>query len=197
MTTRRRLTPAARQDELLDVGAQLFASRPYEDVLMEDVAAEAGVSRALLYRYFPSKRDLFAAIYQRAADRLLGATELDPAVPLAEQIAAGLDAHIDYFVANRHTVLTANRALAGDPIVGSIIADELAVLQTRLVGVIRLSEGRRRFASVVVMGWLALVQALCVEWLEDPSVPRAELRDVCTGALLGALEPILEGNDLT
>ena len=55
-------------------------------------------------------------------------TELDTHHPIAEQVAAGLDAHLDYFVANRRTVLAANRVLAGDPVVQAIITDELEVL---------------------------------------------------------------------
>jgi hypothetical protein len=47
---------------------------------------------------------------------------------MLEQVAAGLDAHIDYFVANRHTVLAANRVLSGDPVIQAIISDELAEL---------------------------------------------------------------------
>ncbi len=71
LVTRRRLKPEERRNGLLDVGAKFFASRPYDDVLMEEISARAGVSRALLYPYFPGKRQLFAAIYRRVADRLL------------------------------------------------------------------------------------------------------------------------------
>src|SRR5215470_6561135 len=130
---RRRLDPDARRNELLDVGARLFAEYPYDEVRMDDVAERAAVSRALLYRYFSSKRDLFAAIYQRAADELLAETEVAPAVPLTELVSAGLDAHIDYFVANRRTVLAANRTLAGDPTIQAIIDEELAVLRRRML----------------------------------------------------------------
>jgi AcrR family transcriptional regulator len=41
-------------------------------------AAVAGVSRALVYRHFPSRHDLFSAIQRQAADRLPAATETDP-----------------------------------------------------------------------------------------------------------------------
>ena len=45
---------------------------------MNDVAARAGVSRALLYRHFPTKRDLLAGVYQRAANELLAVTRTSP-----------------------------------------------------------------------------------------------------------------------
>jgi AcrR family transcriptional regulator len=189
MATRRRLTREERRRELIDVGAQQFAAHAYDDVVMEDVAARAGVSRALLYRHFPSKRDLFGAVYERAADQLVAATELHDTRPLTEQVAAGLDAHIDYFLANRNTVLAANRVLAGDPTIQAIITDELAVLRARLVDAIGVE--RRDAVSSALMGWLVFVRVLCVDWLEHESMSRVELRDVCLGALQGALAPIL------
>lgn len=60
-----------RRDELLDVGAAMFAEKPYDEVLIEDVADRAGVTRSLMYHYFPNKRDFYIAIFQRASDRLL------------------------------------------------------------------------------------------------------------------------------
>lgn len=189
---RRRMSPDDRRDQLLDIGATLFAGQPYEDVAMEAVAAAAGVSRALLYRYFPTKRDFFAAIFQRASDRLLATTSLDPAEPLADQVLAGLDNHIDYFVANARTLLVANRgALSGDPVVQAIISAELAELRRRMLDAFGLVGPARARASMVLNGWLAFVRAMCVEWLQAPSMPRDELRDLCLRTLTGAL-----GHDL-
>lgn len=186
MTSRRRLKPEDRRNELLDAGAKLFADRSYDDVLMEDVAAGAGVSRALLYRYFSTKRELFAAIYQRAADDLLSQTELDPELPIVEQVAAGLDAHIDYFVANKNTVLAANVALSGDPIIQAIISDELSELRRRMLDTLQFGHSRAA-ASATLHAWLQFVRVMCVEWLRSEDFPREELRDLCLGALLGAL----------
>ncbi len=189
---RRRLTPDQRRAQLLAVGAELFAAHPYEAVLMEEVAERAGVSRALLYRHFPGKHELFAAVYRQAADRLLAATRLDPAATLVQQLAQGLDAHLDYFVANRHAVLAANRVLAGDPVVQTIMAEELDALRTRLLAVLPLAgEDARATVSAVLKSWLVFVQVLCVDWLTEPTCSRSELRDVCIGAVLGALRPLL------
>jgi AcrR family transcriptional regulator len=193
VTARRRLAPRARRDTLLDSAAALFAARPYDEVLMEEVAERAGVSRALLYRHFTSKRDLFAAIYQRAADRLLVATQLDPAGSLADQVTAGLDAHLDYFEQNRHTVIAANRVLAGDPVVQAIIADELDVLRQRLLDATGPAGRHREVMSAILVNWLAFVRSMCVDWLVNRTCSRDELRDICSGALLGALQP-LEGS---
>ncbi|MFE3291300.1 TetR/AcrR family transcriptional regulator [Rhodococcus sp. NPDC059234] len=191
MTTRRRLDPDERRRLLLDAGARLFAERTYDEVLMEDVAAAAGVSRALLYRHFATKRDLFAGVYQLAADRLLVATELDPDSPLPDQLAAGLDAHFDYFEANANTVVTANRVLAADPTVQAIITGELGELRNRLLDAMGVEGATRETTATVLMSWLTFVRVLTIDWLENHTLTRTEMREVSVGALLGALAPIL------
>ncbi|MEU8917029.1 TetR/AcrR family transcriptional regulator [Streptomyces nigrescens] len=196
MPPRRRLAPAERRSQLLDTGAQLFAAKPYDEVFMEEIAERAGISRALLYRYFPNKRDLFAAVYQQAADRLLTRTELDPARPVGEQLRAGLDAHIDYFAANRNTVLAANRVLAGDPVIQTVITDELTELRRRLLDSTGLGDGPGEPVSAALMGWLVFVRTLCVDWLTHQTFSRTELREMCVGALLGALRPVMDLDQL-
>ncbi|MFF7239017.1 TetR family transcriptional regulator [Streptomyces collinus] len=192
MPPRQRLTPDARRAQLLAVGARLFAARPYADVLMEHVAEEAGVSRALLYRHFPSKNALFAAVYQQAADQLLAETRLDPADSLVDQLTQGMDVHLDYFVANRNAVLAANRVLAGDPVIQTIMTNELDALRGRLLAVLPLAdETGREAVSGVLKSWLVFVQVLVVDWLGDETCTRTQLRDVCVGAVLGALRPLL------
>ncbi|MFF0296765.1 TetR/AcrR family transcriptional regulator [Kitasatospora sp. NPDC004614] len=193
MPPRQRLSPADRRAQLLAVAAQFFAAHTYDEVLMEDVAERAGVSRALLYRHFPSKRDLFAALYRQVAEQLLAKTRFDPADSLVEQLAEGLDAHIEYFAENRNTVLAANRVLAGDRLVQTIIADELDALRERLLSVLPPAGDRTREAvSGVLKSWLVFVQVLCVDWLIEPHCTRAELRDICIGAVLGAIRPLLD-----
>ncbi|MER7672463.1 helix-turn-helix domain-containing protein [Kitasatospora sp. NPDC096128] len=189
---RRRLSPDERRAQLLAVGARAFAARPYEDVLMEEVAEQAGVSRALLYRHFAGKRELFAAVHRQASDDLLARTRFDPSDTLVEQLIEGLDAHLDHFIANRHTVLAANRVLAGDPVIQTIITEELDALRGRLLAVLPLAdEGDRLAVSQVLRSWLVFVRVLVVDWLTEPSCTRTELRDACIGAVLGAVRPLL------
>ncbi|MFD7920951.1 TetR/AcrR family transcriptional regulator [Streptomyces sp. NPDC059740] len=196
MPPRQRLSPEARRAQLLGAAAHLFARHPYEEVMMEHVAEAAGVSRALLYRHFSSKAALFAAMYQQAADRLLVETRLETGLPLADQLAQGMDVHLDYFTANRNTVLAANRVLAGDPVIRTIISNELDVLRERLMTVLPLAdESVRSTVSDVLKSWLVFVQVLCVDWLAHETCPRSRLRDICVGAALGALRPLL-GEDL-
>jgi len=185
---RRRLVPDERRNQLLDIGAREFATRAYDEVRMADVAARAGVSRGLVYRYFPAKRDLFAAIYQRASDRLLTSAEFVDDVPMADQVIAGLDAHFDFFVANARTVLVANRgALAGDAGIQEIISEELSVIRQRMLDAIGLQGHQRAVASAALAGWLSFVRVVCVEWLAQQTFSRDELRDMCLRTLASAL----------
>lgn len=156
---------------------------------MDQVAQRAGISRALLYRHFSNKRDLFAAVHQRAQERLIAEVRFDPDTSLREQLTAGLDLHIDYFVANRHAVLAVNRELLGDPVIQAINNDELAVMRDGLLDGGALGDAPRETLSVVVTNWLVFVRLLCVDWLTRESFSREELRDICTGALIGALAP--------
>jgi AcrR family transcriptional regulator len=58
---------ASRQEEILDAAARLFAKHGYAETDTQLLADEVGVGKGTLYRYFPSKQDLFLA----AADRVM------------------------------------------------------------------------------------------------------------------------------
>lgn len=187
-TARRRLDPEQRRGQLLDIGARLFAERPYEDVWIEEVAEVAGVSRGLMYHYFPTKRDFFAAIVQRASEQLLGSTEIDPELPMEQQVSAGLDAYIEYFTKNPHGVLAVNRgSLSGDQAIQGIVDWELGVLQQRMLDALGLEGHSRDVAAAAVRGWLAFTKAVCVDQLQKPTMAVAELRELCLRTLVGAL----------
>lgn len=99
----------------------MFAEKPYEDVYVEDIAARADVSRALMYRYFPTKRDLYIAILKRASGRFLARLCPAPQRPLAN----GLEVHIQSLVDHPFEAIAINRgALSNDPAIQAIIAEE-------------------------------------------------------------------------
>jgi AcrR family transcriptional regulator len=188
MGTRRRLGPAERREELLAAGAELFSTLPYEAVSLEDVAERAGVSRALMYHYFPNKRDFFAAIFQRASDRLLASTEPDGARSLADLLLEGIDAHIDYFMTHTHEALAVNSGpLSADPVIQAISSEELGAVRRRILDAVGLQGHDRQVASTALRGWLAFSRAACTDWLEHQACSRDELRAMCLGALNGAM----------
>jgi AcrR family transcriptional regulator len=185
---RYRLPPQQRREQLLDAGAAMFAQKPYEDVYVEDIAAYAGVSRATLYHYFPSKRDLYVAIFKRASNRTLEHAIPDAKLPLAEQVAAGLEAHIQYFADHPIEAITINRgALSDDPAIQAIITEELNVVGQRLIDKL-VAEGRpRAVTEIAIEGWLAFVRAACVKWVQSQKISRAELTKMCLRAFGCAL----------
>jgi AcrR family transcriptional regulator len=191
VAVQRRLGPELRRENVVEAAERVFAALPYEDVTMDAVAEEAGISRALLYRYFPGKPALFASVYRRAAERLLDGVQLRPNASLEAQIAGGLDAHLDYFVANRNTVLAANQTLATDPVVQDIITAELGALRDRIADAAGLDQLARQRLSAIVISWLAFVRVLCVQWLADEQFTREEVRALCMDALTAILPPQL------
>lgn len=62
---RTRLTPQARRDQILDRAADLVLADGLASVSMEGVARATGVSKGLVYNYFPDRLALFAALLQR------------------------------------------------------------------------------------------------------------------------------------
>ena len=98
-----RLQVDERREQLIEAGARLFAEHAYEEISMREVAQAAGVSKALLYHYFPSKIELFkAAVAEKAAE--LGRL-IEPSgdgSPL-EQLNAGLDADLAWIEDNSQT----------------------------------------------------------------------------------------------
>jgi AcrR family transcriptional regulator len=69
----RRLRRAERRQQILAAATQAFARAGFAATSLDDLAAQAGVSRAILYRHFDSKTDLYRAVLDRARARLAAA----------------------------------------------------------------------------------------------------------------------------
>ncbi|MDX1803026.1 MAG: TetR family transcriptional regulator [Alcanivorax sp.] len=76
---------AARRAQILDAAAAFFASQRFEAISLADIARQAGVTKAALYRYFPSKEALFLALYLSALEQV-SAAELTADVGLADSL---------------------------------------------------------------------------------------------------------------
>jgi len=70
----RRLRRAERREQILSAATQAFARAGFAATSLHDIATQAGVSRAILYRHFDSKTDLYRAVLDRACTRLTEAT---------------------------------------------------------------------------------------------------------------------------
>ncbi|HMI71933.1 MAG TPA: helix-turn-helix domain-containing protein, partial [Solirubrobacteraceae bacterium] len=76
-----RLENDERRRRLLELGARLFTEHAYDEISMSQIARAAGISKALLYHYFPSKRDYFVATLAGGAEELRARVEPDPDLP--------------------------------------------------------------------------------------------------------------------
>src|SRR5580700_10583130 len=79
---------------------ELFSERTYDEVSIDELAAAAGISKGLLYHYFPTKRDFYVATVREAASRLLERTSKPVAGTPLERLSAGLDEYLDYVEAH-------------------------------------------------------------------------------------------------
>src|SRR5690242_13635836 len=95
-TQRVRMSTEARREHLLDAGVDLLRHRPHDEVSIEEIAEAAGVSKGLLYHYFPTKREFIVAAIERGQGLLEERLRPDPALPAEEQLDASLDAFLDY-----------------------------------------------------------------------------------------------------
>ncbi len=194
--TRRRLSTEERREQLLAVGARLFSESPYDEVWIEQVAEIAGVSRGLLYHYFPTKRDFFAAVVERESERMLRMTAAVPGVRVREQLAAGLDTYLEYVEAHAHGYRAFHRAdAAGDRAVRKVYQRALAAQEKQILTAMAADpefgpvfEGRPD-VRLAVRGWLAFTTAVCLEWLRGSDLSRGQVRDLCARALLGVITP--------
>ncbi|MEU2898103.1 TetR/AcrR family transcriptional regulator [Streptomyces sp. NPDC001273] len=194
--TRRRLSTEQRREQLLSVGARLFSESPYDEVWIEQVAEIAGVSRGLLYHYFPAKRDFFAAVVERESERMLRMTAAVPGVPVREQLTAGLDAYLEYVEAHAHGYRAFHRAdAAGDQAVRRVYRRALAAQERQILAALVADPefgplcAARPDTRLAVRGWLAFTTAVCLEWLRGSELSREQVRDLCARALLGVLTP--------
>nr|WP_203549541.1 TetR/AcrR family transcriptional regulator [Actinospica acidiphila] len=169
---RRRLSTEERREQLLAVGARLFSESPYDEVWIEQVAEIAGVSRGLLYHYFPAKRDFFAAVVERESERMLRMTAPVPGVPVRAQLAAGLDAYLEYVESHAHGYRAFHRAdAAGDQAVRRVYRRALAAQERQILAALAADPEfgpvleNRPDIRLAVRGWLAFTTAVCLEWL--------------------------------
>jgi AcrR family transcriptional regulator len=170
----RRLRKDDRRRDLLARAVDLFAEHGYDELTMAAIAREAGISKPLLYHYFPSKRRLFEAALAQAADEHLAHLEPD---------AAGLDAFLAWIEASPQAYAKLMRS-AGIPEVRELIdrvRDETAARILARVG------DDTPAVRAAVRGWLWSMDGVCLDWVEHGDLDRDAVRDLLLGMLEGAL----------
>ena len=173
-TTRVRMTPDSRREQLLALGVQLLATRSLEDLSIETLAEEAGISRGLLYHYFGNKQAFHTAVVQRASDDLFRVTAPTGEGSALEQLAGSLARYVDYVAENYQGYVSLVRGAAGGheglrqiydesraALTGRLfdgpLAEEAAALGLTDTPAVRL----------LVRGWAAFTEEVVLDWVRD------------------------------
>jgi AcrR family transcriptional regulator len=160
-----------------------------------EIARAAGVSKGLLYHYFPDKEDFLVEVVRTAAADITAATATDPARTVVEQIEQAVHGYLDYaqehaaglrvIFGGRHQstrvlqVVREQRAARVDRIIEQVVGS-----WPEQAGVIRDSAALR----TALEGALAFMETATLSWLEDGRLARPAVHTLLTGALHAALE---------
>lgn len=124
------LTPKARQtrERIVETALALFARDGYQETTLRAIAAEAGISLGLTYRYFARKEELIFVLYQQLAYDLKAEADTLPAAPLAQRFGQTIGSCLTRLAPHRE-------ALAALFAVGLAPNSEMAVLGDKASGV--------------------------------------------------------------
>ena len=164
-----RLDTDERRQQLLDLGLELFDRHSYESLSIEAIASEAGISKGLLYHYFPGKRAFYVAVVESAAAMLLeraaaaseAADQLPDATPL-ERMVAGVDAYLDFAETYADSFVLRAKDEEVQPILQSVRRHFIDR---------HLEEGGNPLGAV---GLIAFAEAVSLEWLDAPEAQKRE-----------------------
>jgi len=191
-----RLDTDERRAQLLALGKQAFADRTYDEVSIDDIARSAGISKGLLYHYFPTKRDLYVAGLREIAAELVIRTQAVPQdlAPI-DRVRAGIDAYLDHVETTARAYIALMRGgIGSDPEVVAVL-DET---RQRLIDQILDKAAGSPIAPMVghplfrlsLRGWIGYVEAASLDWLASRDGDRAALRDLLVDILLASLRAV-------
>ncbi|MFE6595870.1 TetR/AcrR family transcriptional regulator [Streptomyces sp. NPDC057781] len=178
MTTgvRRRMGVEERRQQLIGVALDLFSRRSPDEVSIDEIASAAGISRPLVYHYFPGKLSLYEAALQRASDDLAARFVEPHEGPLGARLLRVMGRYFD-FVDEHGPGFSA--LMRGGPAVGSSTTNALvdSVRQAAYVQILShlgVTDPPARL-ELVVRSWISLAESTALIWLDGRRIPRAEL----------------------
>ena len=181
-----RLPVEERRRLVLERAARLFTRRPYGELSMSQIARESGISKALLYHYFPSKRALFQATLRQAAEELARRTEPDPRLPPPEQLERSLDAFLAWVEENPDLYTALMRGAATEREVGELVAG-VRERTAELLAKRLLSGEPSPLVRTAIQGWLRFLNGACLDWLAHRDIRREELGGLLLETLRASL----------
>ncbi|WP_330250087.1 TetR/AcrR family transcriptional regulator [Nocardia sp. NBC_00565] len=197
MVKRTRLSPEERRTQLITLGTKMLGERAIEDISITEIAEAAGISRGLLFHYFPTKQDFQSAIVRQANAELLERVAPDRSLGVFEMLRDSIERYIDYVSENRNSYVSLLRGPAS-------VTPELVPLvdQTRdaIIGIILteapvpIDDAERPRLTLAMRGWIAFVEETTLTWLRNETIIRAQLVDLLVESLLAlalSLNPAL------
>jgi AcrR family transcriptional regulator len=185
---RERLEVDERREQLVRLGIDLFSTRTYDEVSIDELARAAGISKGLLYHYFPTKRDFYVATVREGARQLLERTVTPDDMPPLERLRAGLDAYLDYVEEHGPAYAALLRGgIGSDPEVARIVDETRAQVCDRMVqGAPVVAPGP--LVRVALRAWVGFVETAALDWLDKRLVARDAVRDLAIAVLMSAVE---------
>jgi AcrR family transcriptional regulator len=182
----RRLGPDARRAQLVGVGLALMKEMPFDEVTAEIVARAGGVSKGLVFHYFPTTRDLQVAILRAATAELLTDLDVGAGLPPDERLRAGLDAFVRYIEQQPASYQAVVRRAGSDEQLLAVFEDTRAAVVDIVAATLGLS-GLPAGLRLAIRGWIAMVEECVLHWLDDRPVPREALVEFLRRAALTML----------
>ncbi|MGH3518031.1 MAG: TetR/AcrR family transcriptional regulator [Haloechinothrix sp.] len=181
--TRVRQHPEERRKQLIGIGLDMLTRRPLHQVTIDEVAAQAGISRSLLFHYFPTKRDYYAEVVRAASRRLLRATRAgQDAVDQEDTLDAAISGYLAFIERRHEAYLGLFRSAGTDDWVHEIFLETRAALVDRLLGLL----GRPEPAELVrtaVGSWLSFAEDLSLQHAQNHLGNRDDVVALLAGAL--------------
>ncbi len=188
--TRRRLDPDFRRAQMVQAGLELIKERPFDQVGAAEVARAVGVTKGLVFHYFPSNKDLQVEIARAAAKELVAELVTDPALPKDQRLAVGLGAFIDYIERNPESYVAVARGAGANERLLEVYEEcrrDIAHLILDALGQADPPPALR----IGIRGWIAGVEEAVIQWLDGRPIPREELVELLRKAGLALLEATL------
>lgn len=174
-----RRATADRRAQLLELGLATFGTSAYDDVSIDAIAQAAGISKGLLYHYFPTKRAFYVACVKASAEQFLAFVQPPSGRPALEQLTLGLDAYLTFVRARGPAFTTLMRSGVGvdEEIARIVDAARMACLDmltqgfepipAALVGGAKADDLLGSPAvRIALRGWIGFAEAMSIAWVE-------------------------------
>ena len=182
-----RLQVDERRSQLIEAGAALFAEHAFEEITMRQIAQAAGISKPLLYHYFPSKIELFKAAVAEQAAQLEGLIEPSGDGTPFEQLTRSLDAYLAWIEDNSRAWRKLMQSAAALPEAADVVERFRARTLEQIFANVAGKGTPRPALRAALRGWLGYVDAVLLDWVDVRDLKRDQVRDLIVAAFGGAL----------